>query len=58
MIRVDKEAFDALLADHPLALPDGFRVGSSLAQTRWIENGEEIARDSWDARGHIYEVFA
>jgi hypothetical protein len=51
-----KEEFDAILAAHPLAVPDGFRIVGGLTQSRWIENGKEIARDSWDSQGHLYNV--
>ena len=51
-----KNEFDQMLTAHPLAVPDGFRIVGSLTQSRWMENGVEIARDSWDSHGHLYDI--
>jgi hypothetical protein len=45
-----KEEFDSVLAENPLAIPDGFRVVGGYTQSRWLLNGEEIARDSGDSQ--------
>lgn len=51
-----KEEFDATLAANPLAVPDGFRIVGGLTQSRWMLGGKEIARDSWDSQGHLYDI--
>lgn len=56
MKEVDNLEFFEFLNKHPMAAPDGFGLVGSLMQSRWIENGKEIARDSWDSQGHIYEI--
>lgn len=57
MKQVTKEEFDRFLRDHPLATPDGFKINGGFVQTKWIQSGKEIARDSADSQGHIYEIF-
>lgn len=56
MIPATKAEFDAAIAAHPLAVPDGFRLVGDLMQSRWLEDGKEIARDSWDSGGHLYDI--
>ena len=56
MIRVGKEEFLAFISRHPLAIPDGFKLVGAYQQTKWIENGLEVARQSLDGFGTIYEV--
>jgi hypothetical protein len=51
-----KDEFDAFIASHPLAVPDGFRINGSLTQTNYIERGVVVARRSWDSQGELYDI--
>lgn len=53
---VTKEEFEQFLKEHTSAIPDGFRVVGSYVQTRYYENGIEVARMSSDSFGEIYET--
>lgn len=51
-----KPAFDEFLSRHPMAVPDGFRIVGGFVQSRWMLDGEEIARESTDSGGTIFEI--
>jgi hypothetical protein len=56
MTTVSEKEFSEFLNRRPLAIADGFKVLGSYLQTRWFENGEEVARRSQDSFGSIHEV--
>ena len=56
MTTVCKDEFLAFLKRHPLAIPDGFKAVGSYIQTKWMEGEVEVARESKDGFGTIFEV--
>jgi hypothetical protein len=56
MKTVSQTEFEAHLAKHITAIPDGFSLQGSMIQTKWIEHGVEVARRSDDGFGTIYEI--
>jgi hypothetical protein len=57
--RVNKQRFNEFLNARARAYPDGFRrVGGGAVQTRWLEEGREVARrtDDDELRESFYEI--